>query len=309
MFELRTGKGQWLRSGNTGTSFLLPLAPVASEAGLAAPAPPPTPMPRMADTPAVEPSVPSASNKAAVAGSVAAVKQASGAEVSGVAAAAAAASAAIAAAVDAAVDEALRDLSWLVRTEDAAEEASALGAVADDLVAAIRSEEPNAERSLMHRFGAAADMLAKHVTNGGADARGRWAALAAAAVWLRLSGLRLLRWNVNYNVRSAHSQPSCAKRMHRRLPAPACLCLAALASGFRCICRLATPPPPLVRSSPVRSVRRWSAWATSWQRCAACKVRKASLHTHAACCSPILKCCNQMPVFATLNLLAVHPGF
>jgi len=101
----------------------------------------------------------------------------------------------------------------LLRAEDAQEEATVLGPVAQRVVADVAGEEPKAERSLMHRFGIAADLVRRHcgalLSRGGggaggapsAEAAGAAQALAAVAVWLRFSSLRLLDWNKNYNVK------------------------------------------------------------------------------------------------------------
>ncbi|BDA43844.1 Alpha-glucan water dikinase, chloroplastic at C-terminar half [Coccomyxa sp. Obi] len=68
--------------------------------------------------------------------------------------------------------------------------------VADWMVKEIISQEPKAERSLMHRFNIALGLLETAVLRGDYDD-----ALAALAVWLRFSAARLLTWNSNYNVK------------------------------------------------------------------------------------------------------------
>ncbi|CAL8469831.1 g9373 [Coccomyxa elongata] len=68
--------------------------------------------------------------------------------------------------------------------------------VADWMVKEIVSQEPKAERSLMHRFNIALGLLETGVLRGDYDD-----ALAALAVWLRFSAARLLTWNSNYNVK------------------------------------------------------------------------------------------------------------
>ncbi|KAI8474403.1 MAG: hypothetical protein J3K34DRAFT_493679 [Monoraphidium minutum] len=100
------------------------------------------------------------------------------------------------------------DVRGLLRPEDVDESedaaAARLGAVAAGVVDEIAGQESKAERSLMHRFGIAADLVRRRAAaaGGGAAAEAEAArALAAVAVWLRFSGLRLLRWNVNYNVK------------------------------------------------------------------------------------------------------------
>ncbi|KAK9838302.1 hypothetical protein WJX81_003198 [Elliptochloris bilobata] len=67
---------------------------------------------------------------------------------------------------------------------------------ADWMVSEIASQEPKAERSLMHRFNIAHGLLEAAVARGCGAAE-----LAALAVWLRLSAARLLTWNRSYNVK------------------------------------------------------------------------------------------------------------
>lgn len=61
------------------------------------------------------------------------------------------------------------------------------------MVDEIGSLEHKAERSLMHRYNIAHDLLQR----GQADA----GALAAVGMWLRFSSARLLLWNRDYNVK------------------------------------------------------------------------------------------------------------
>lgn len=268
VFELRTAKGQWLRSAETSTSFILHLEGAARAAGLPA-------ISRTATDPAVStmataavesraavppaagdvaagpvgeaveaevaPDVPSAGilrppggdasvdepdpdspgqrgiagsgserKPRSVVGAAPAVGQPS--DANGTTSATAAghlkgvrgslATPYDLTAADAA-DEAW-DVRKLLSQADLEDEASSLGPVPDGVVSEIRSEEHRAERSLMHRFGIAAELLRRHGAAKGTKERlgaDSARALGAVAVWLRLSGLRLLRWNVNYNVK------------------------------------------------------------------------------------------------------------
>ncbi|GLC49607.1 Pyruvate phosphate dikinase, PEP/pyruvate binding domain, partial [Pleodorina starrii] len=60
----------------------------------------------------------------------------------------------------------------------------------------IVQREPSAERSLMHRYNAGADLV--EMAGGSGEAA---EALAAVTAWLRFSASRLLVWNRNYNVK------------------------------------------------------------------------------------------------------------
>ncbi len=240
VFELRTGKGQWMRSGDTATSFLLPLTNAALAAGLAAPAPPaaaaPSPTPDEAASTSAAPASPrKAAGKAAAAAPKPDLPAATtGKKVGGASGRASgrnggaavgamavldrpdspAADKAPAAAAEEEEDDGwdeeaalAMDASWdirlLLQGAYAAEEASAvpLGPVTGGVVGDVRGEEPKAERSLMHRFGIAADLVQRHcgalLGGGGAPGEERAEAaraLAAVAVWLRFSSLRLLEW-------------------------------------------------------------------------------------------------------------------
>ncbi|GAX75502.1 hypothetical protein CEUSTIGMA_g2945.t1 [Chlamydomonas eustigma] len=64
------------------------------------------------------------------------------------------------------------------------------------MVEAIAKQEPQAERSLMHRFNAAQKLVEQ-----ASKADDVEEALTAILVWLRLSSARQLTWNKNYNVK------------------------------------------------------------------------------------------------------------
>jgi hypothetical protein len=214
VFELRTSKGQWLRSGDTSASFLISLDAAASAAGLppapgppappsapagpvapAAPAAPPAaaavekqPAPAAAQSP--KPAAATERPSAEAAGKAAGREAAAGLEGGPAASAWDAAAEAAAAAADASWD--LRSL--LLPADLAEGDAALLGGVAGDVVDEIAAAESKAERSLMHRFQIAGDLVRSRVLAPGAGDAGAARALAAVAVWLRLSSLRLLRW-------------------------------------------------------------------------------------------------------------------
>jgi hypothetical protein len=230
VFELRTAKGQWLRSAETATSFVLPLAPAAAAAGLAPPAPPP-PAPA-GGGPAGGPGggppdggggggggTDAGARSAGAGGSSAAERppppaadgsSGGGGGSAGGGARAAGPSVSQRAAAGPIADAGGADVAWdvraLLRAADAAEEATPLGPPPPAAVEEIAGLEPKAERSLMHRFSLAEQLLRRRcgaLLDCGGDGAGGGAgeadaealrALAAAAVWLRLSALRLLRW-------------------------------------------------------------------------------------------------------------------
>lgn len=234
VFELRTSKGQWLRTAETATSFVLALDPAARAAGLAPPPPPAAapaaPAARAGPGPVGE----AVEDAAAVALAAHAVGKGRAIGKGGreakparrAAEAAAAPARAMPAAAPAAADTTddwspvtssddfggadlleISDLlisdrdGWdvrgLLRVADVQEEASAAEGPPDhDLIRQIASEEHKAERSLMHRFQIACDLVGSRALAAlrGGDAGAAARALAALAVWLRFSSLRLLRW-------------------------------------------------------------------------------------------------------------------
>ena len=230
VFELRTASGQWLRAGSSGASFVLPLddghdAAVAAVAAAAA----------AKDAAAAAAAGEKEQKKAPASPATAAAEAAPAAAVAAETAASPSAASGLPATAAAPLDTTVRPAPWdaaaaaaaeaawdvrsLLRAGDAAEEAPALGPVPRAVVAQIAGLEAKAERSLMHRFSIAADLLREHcgalleepaATGGDAEQQQQQqqqrradaaAALGAVALWLRLSALRLLRWNVNYNVK------------------------------------------------------------------------------------------------------------
>ena len=71
---------------------------------------------------------------------------------------------------------------------------TAAAGVANSVVDAVAAREPDAERSFMHRYNIASELLQKAVTEGPAE-------VTAVAVWLRYAAAKLLLWNNDYNVK------------------------------------------------------------------------------------------------------------
>mmetsp|Transcript_11917 Transcript_11917/g.20114 ORF Transcript_11917/g.20114 Transcript_11917/m.20114 type:complete len:1364 (+) Transcript_11917:166-4257(+) len=69
------------------------------------------------------------------------------------------------------------------------------GGTPDWMINKIVDSEPGCEKSFMHRFNTASDLLEESL---GSDDEGSFAALF---VWLRFSALRQLVWNKNYNIK------------------------------------------------------------------------------------------------------------
>lgn len=136
------------------------------------------------------------------------------------------------------------------------------------MVDQIAQREPQAERSLMHRYHAAADLV--EMAAGSGELEG---ALAAVTAWLRLSSARLLVWNRNYNVKPREISTaqervaaSLAALGHARGPAPSS---ATPANGCWCAWRW--------RRWGAAGRGRWgSAFGTRYWRCSSATGARAA---------------------------------